>query len=208
MTTVTRLRLPSTMPVGANTKGIAFAKPLNSARTHSSSATKSNTARLYPYLLTYEELPEWYKDNEHIRDGYRPVSGSAVTSFRSLLYIHNETINIYSHLIPALAFIVAEGAVLRYLNATYRDVKIQDGLVFSFFVLTAIACLSLSACYHTLTNHSLAVDSLWLRMDFVGIVALTVGDFVSGIYMVFWCEPIQRAAYWIMVRFLFQRSEG
>ena len=49
-------------------------------------------------------------------------------------------------------------------------------------------------------NHSERVETIWLRLDFVGIVFLTLGDFVSGIYLVFWCEPLQRKIYWSMVR--------
>lgn len=61
-----------------------------------------------PRLLTFEELPQWYQDNELIRNGYRPVSGSAAASFASWRYVHNETVNIFSHLIPCVAFVLAE----------------------------------------------------------------------------------------------------
>lgn len=49
-------------------------------------------------------------------------------------------------------------------------------------------------------NHSMRVSDLWLRLDFVGIIILTLGDFVSGIYMVFYCEPTLQKVYWTMVR--------
>ena len=53
--------------------------------------------------------------------------------------------------------------------------------------------------YHTLMNHSRRVEQLWLQFDLVGIVVLILGDFISGIYMVFWCEPLERKIYWSMV---------
>ncbi|UKZ53531.1 hypothetical protein TrVGV298_007323 [Trichoderma virens] len=77
-----------------------------------------------------------------------------------------------------------------------------DFFIFSFFLLTAIGCLGLSTTYHTLMNHSSEVEQLWLRLDLVGIVLLTLGDFVSGIYMVFWCEPLERKIYWSMIGIL------
>jgi hypothetical protein len=43
------------------------------------------------------------------------------------------------------------------------------------------------------------VEQLCLQLDLVGIAFLTVGDFISGIYMVFYCEPLQRNIYWSMV---------
>lgn len=113
--------------------------------------------------------------------------------------MHNESINIYSHLIPAIAFFLGEWYIVQYLHGNYDRVTVSDQLIFAFFLLTATLCLSFSATYHTLINHSPAVETMWLRLDFVGIILLTLGDFVSGIYMVFWCEPLQRKIYWSMI---------
>jgi adiponectin receptor len=113
--------------------------------------------------------------------------------------MHNETLNIYTHLFPAVAFLLGVGYVIDYLHNNYKNVTSADDFIFVFFLLTATGCLGLSTTYHTLINHSFAVESFWLRLDFVGIVLLTLGDFVSGIYMVFWCEPTQRKIYWAMV---------
>ena len=62
----------------------------------------------------------------------------------------------------------------------------------------------MSATYHTLMNYSMRVSDLWLRLDFVGIIALTLGVFVSGIYMVFYCESTLKKMYWAMVCMLYQ----
>lgn len=150
-------------------------------------------------LLSFHELPEWHQDNEYILHGYRPISGSAQVSFRSWLYIHNESVNIYSHLIPAIVLLLGEWYILEYLTTRYSRTTSADHFVFVFFLLTAVICLGLSATYHTLMNHSYAIEQLWLRLDLVGIVVLILGDFISGIYMVFWCEPLQRKIYWSMV---------
>jgi adiponectin receptor len=150
-------------------------------------------------LLSFDELPKWHQDNEFILHGYRPISGSAEVSFRSWSYIHNESVNIFSHLIPAIVFLLGEWYIRDYLTSRYSNITGADFFIFSFFLLTAIVCLGLSTTYHTLMNHSSEVEQLLLRFDLVGIVILTLGDFVSGIYMVFWCEPLQRKIYWSMV---------
>ncbi|KAL8940802.1 MAG: hypothetical protein Q9216_002628 [Gyalolechia sp. 2 TL-2023] len=49
-------------------------------------------------LKTWDEIPSWQQDNEYILSGYREVTGSFIRSFHSLAHLHNETINIYSHL--------------------------------------------------------------------------------------------------------------
>lgn len=64
----------------------------------------------------------------------------------------------------------------------------------------------ISSTYRTLINHSYALETIWLRLDFFGIIFLTLGDFVSGIYTVFWCEPLQRKIYWAMVSYSFTPS--
>ncbi|OIW23831.1 mPR-like GPCR protein [Coniochaeta ligniaria NRRL 30616] len=159
-------------------------------------------ARGNPGLVTYDEIPAWYQDNDYILEGYRPVSGSASLSFASWLYIHNETVNIYTHLLPAVAFLLGVWYVVDYLHSNYADVTAVDELIFVFFLLTATACLGLSTTYHTLINHSFAVETFWLRLDFIGIVVLTLGSFVSGIYVSFWCEAAQRNIYWAMISML------
>lgn len=154
-----------------------------------------------PDLLSFDELPGWYQDNPHIRHGYRPISGSAAASIKSWRYLHNESVNIYSHLIPCAVFLIGEWYVLQYLHGHYADVTVADDLILAFFLLAAAGCLGLSAAYHTLINHSQAVERTWLRLDLVGIVLLTAGDLVSGVYMVFWCESLLQGIYWAMVSF-------
>lgn len=151
-------------------------------------------------LLSYNELPEWYKDNEFIHTGYRPISFSTQACFASWLYLHNETVNIYSHLLPGIFSIIAEGVMLFYIQDRYPEAKVEDRIVFAFFLLTAVICLSFSAMLHTLSSHSREVSNFWLYLDFIGIIVLTLGDFVSGIDMIFYCEPILKQRYWIMVR--------
>ena len=193
MASAPRLRLSSPQPLMASQeRGNQFPSPqfLRSS---------SKAGKTHKVLLSFGELPEWHQDNEYILLGYRPISGSAQVSFRSWLYIHNESVNIYSHLIPAVAFLLGEWYIQQYLTSRYVNISGADFFIFSFFLFTAVVCLGLSTTYHTLMNHSQKVEQLWLRLDLIGIVVLTLGDFVSGIYMVFWCEPLQRKIYWSMV---------
>ncbi|KAL6874752.1 mPR-typeG-protein-coupled receptor [Trichoderma novae-zelandiae] len=195
MASTPRLRLSSPQPPPASRE--RGNESLGSPRPLSSTSIRAGKAR--KVLLAFDELPKWHQDNEFILHGYRPISGSAKVSFRSWSYIHNESVNIFSHLIPAVVFLLGEWYILEYLTSRYSTVTGADFFIFTFFLLTAVACLGLSATYHTLANHSAEVEQLFLRFDLVGIVILTLGDFVSGIYMVFWCEPLQRKIYWSMI---------
>ncbi len=46
------------------------------------------------------------KDNDKIHTGYRINFNSISKLFRSLFMVHNEVVNIWSHLLPLLVFIV------------------------------------------------------------------------------------------------------
>jgi len=166
----------------------------------SDTAPKAGKARR-PVLLSFDEMPEWFQreSNQWILHGYRPISGSALASFCSWLYIHNESFNIYSHLIPAVFFLLGECYIQQYLASRYSGVTSADFIAFSIFMLTAATCLSLSATYHTLMNHSQKMEHFCLRLDMLGVVVFILGDLVLGIYMVFWCEPLSRYIYWSMV---------
>lgn len=152
-------------------------------------------------LLSFDEMPEWFRaeSNKWVYHGYRPISGSIRASFRSWLYLHNESVNIYSHLIPAFVFLLGEWSIHGYLSRISSRVTAADYVAFSIFMLAAVTCLSLSATYHTLMNHSKHVDRLCLRLDMLGVVIFILGDLVLGIYMVFWCDPLPRGIYWSLV---------
>ena len=54
---------------------------------------------------TYNDLPEFYKDNEYIKKGYLINCDSIIKAIKSLFCLHNETINIWSHILGAIFFL-------------------------------------------------------------------------------------------------------
>ena len=55
-------------------------------------------------LGTFEEAEKFMQDNEYIREGYILNCNTFKRTLRSLLMIHNETVNVWSHLIGAIFF--------------------------------------------------------------------------------------------------------
>lgn len=149
--------------------------------------------------VLWSEVPAWIQDNAHIHTGYRPASGSYQKSAASLGYLHNESVNIWSHLLGAL--IASCTAIVLYyvVRPRFAMANTEDVMVFSCFFLGAIACLGMSATYHTILNHSAVVAKFGNRLDYVGIVTLIWGSFIPSIHYGFSSEPGLMRTYWTMV---------
>jgi adiponectin receptor len=162
----------------------------------------SSTAASSPRrVVARHEAPLWLQDNEYIHTGFRLPSYSYLGSFASLTYLHNETVNIYSHLIGAILLPGIGVLLQRYIikSHRYKTAGRGDLIVFGIFFVGAIACLTMSATYHALSNHSPRVHDVWLRLDVSGIAVLTAATFVPGVYYGFYCEPLLQKIYWTMV---------
>lgn len=144
-------------------------------------------------LVAWNELEEWRRDNAFLVSGYRRTSNSYTGSLSSLFYLHNESVNIWTHLLGsvlfttlgAFAFYFYERLVApRYSSATWTDV-----VVFGCFFAGAFLCLTMSATFHALSNHSPAVAKWGNKLDYTGIVCLILGSFVPAMYYGFYCLP-------------------
>ncbi|CAE7234125.1 unnamed protein product [Rhizoctonia solani] len=162
-------------------------------------------------LIRYRDLPEQWKNNEFVWGGYRFIPGAEWPALVfSMFRLHNETVNIHTHLVPLLAIIsiIPLPWALTFTQHPFlSNVTIsQFGLpTFSFtplppspadsipkflFLLAAGACLTCSTIWHTLAGCS----DFWLleagaRIDYVGIGWL-ISASVSGVmYYGFACQP-------------------
>jgi adiponectin receptor len=71
-------------------------------------------------LLTRAQVQSWADTSPFILSGYRPERRSWVYWLASWAYCHNESANIYSHLVPGLLLIL--------LATVYWDLRGIDGL--------------------------------------------------------------------------------
>ncbi|TPX75321.1 hypothetical protein CcCBS67573_g03396 [Chytriomyces confervae] len=192
------------------------------------SQTKATTAQPDPHasdtskrkqhnkhgLLSIKQIPAWMYDNEFILSGYRPEMGNYADCFRSLLYVHNETGSIYTHLIGCLIHVAAVvyvlwfavdnvGAFAAMIGDTGSAVKSNESAVFGWadvvvaacLLVSAVVCMGLSAAFHTFHCHSHPVSKAWNKLDFAGIAALIAGSNIPFIYYGFYCEPSYQTLY-------------
>ena len=166
----------------------------------SESASKAEKEIERRLTVLWHDLPAWQQDNHYIHSGYRPASHSYKKSAQSLGYLHNETVNIYSHLIGAVLAITSGIVLYSVLKPRYETATREDVVVFSCFFLGATACLGMSATYHTISNHSQAVASFGNKLDYLGIVFLIWGSFIPTLYYGFQTDVQLIKFYWAMVK--------
>lgn len=152
-----------------------------------------------PSLLSYDSAPDWSRDNKSITHGYRPITNSIRACYESWLYFHNETINIFSHLLPSILAVFILIALNTVFGIKYPKADYGDYLVVTFLFVTMLISLGTSATYHTLICHSQKIEAFWLKLDFVGIIVLTIGIFISAIVVGFKCHIAVQRIYCSMV---------
>lgn len=155
-----------------------------------------------PLTVLWEHLASWRQDNHYIRSAYRPDSGSYIKSASSLGHLHNESVNIYTHLLGAGSFAIGSLVLASVFESRYKTASREDVFVFSCFFAGAVGCLGMSATYHTIMNHSEAVGKVGNKLDYLGIVCLIWGSFVPSIYYGFFCEPRFLTMYLSMITIL------
>ncbi|KAF7114207.1 hypothetical protein CNMCM5793_007785 [Aspergillus hiratsukae] len=160
----------------------------------------TNQPKAKARTVTWQEISEWQFDNKYILSGYRPAKADYLEIFTSLTFLHNESCNVYTHLIGALLLPLVATTFQRYLaEPQFLNVSFMDYAIFGIYFWCAEICLVLSALYHLMQPHSHQVEQFWHGMDLLGIVIVTVGTFSSGIYYVFFCETSLQKLHWAIV---------
>ena len=156
-------------------------------------------------LLAFEDLFHWQQDNHYILTHYRPASYSFARSAKSLFYLHNEFVNIHTHLFGTVIFIFLflyycpPPSQMSMKAEHLLSLSEADSMAMSFFYVGAVLCLLISASFHMISNHSPRVAKLGNQLDYVGIVALITGSFIPSVYYGFYCDPHLQKTYWAMI---------
>eukprot|EP00123_Amoebidium_parasiticum_P015408 comp22955_c0_seq1/m.36435 comp22955_c0_seq1/g.36435 ORF comp22955_c0_seq1/g.36435 comp22955_c0_seq1/m.36435 type:complete len:314 (-) comp22955_c0_seq1:153-1094(-) len=128
----------------------------------------------------------------HILHGY-PKLESTWDCFKSLFWIHNETVNQWTHLIGFCMMVY-----LLFLTGEEMSLKahpIEDRAAFLTFFVCTCTCFLLSTFYHTFKCYTYAVYRVAVTMDYMGIFVMICGSFISGLHFEFYCTPGWRTVY-------------
>ena len=189
-----RHRLPSGIVIEAEPANVSTQANLSSStKTLEKSNARPNR------LLSFTELPSWVQDNHYITSHYRPITKSLAGCVQSLSYLHNESVNIYTHLLGCLASPLTGLYLYGNYFSTFPSVTLSDYIALSCFFLGATLCLGMSATFHCISCHSHRVSVLGNSLDYLGIVSLISGSFVPMVHYGFYCEPRLKLFYWSLV---------
>ncbi|KAH9900597.1 HlyIII-domain-containing protein [Xylariomycetidae sp. FL2044] len=152
--------------------------------------------RIYPH-----ELPVG-RDSPETRDiavsdqRSRQASSSYAKSVQSAFTVHNETANIWSHLLGTVIFLLSLYRCLESgMTTTASMMRTPDILALGLYISCVAVCFLLSAAFHTFSDHSQEVHKLGHELDHLGIVLVIWGTGVSGAYFAFYCERSLRWGY-------------
>jgi len=152
-------------------------------------------------LVSHDKLPLWAQDNSFIQKWHRYPSPSFAYCFRSMLYWHCETGNIWTHTIGAL---LCAALSIYFITSPSENfvASFEEKHLITLFLISAIVCFTFSTLYHTLSAHSERILRLFGRLDFSGIALLIMGSFVPWVYYTFYCTTQPRVVYLITISLL------
>lgn len=141
----------------------------------------ASSTNAFRRICPYDELPDWMKIDLYIRRGYRLPTNSFFDCLLSLCYPHNEFVNMWSHLLPAIFLVLLLGLDLWVFGEDLK-VPIMDKYVFQFYICCTVCCLLLSAFYHCINSHSEQISRRFLKCDYFGIELSIIATNVSSAY--------------------------
>ena len=154
-------------------------------------------------VLSWDDIPHWRRDNTFLLTGYRQSRDSYLHSLKALFYLHNESVNIWTHLSGAIITFLCATYLYAVVHPRYETATKQDILVFGCFFGGAVLCLGMSATFHTLIAHSESVMKWGNKLDYTGIVFLIVGSYMPALYYGLYCQPDLMKIYMAVVSYIY-----
>lgn len=123
----------------------------------------------------------------YVDHGYR-YSHDVYQTFLSLFTMHNETMNIWSHLVGFVCVVIA--AVMTTMDIFASDYySSMELFAIETYLVCAALCLLCSSIYHWFGCLSESCHDWLLKLDLTGVALLVTGSFLPGVYYGFYCTP-------------------
>ncbi|ABP00856.1 predicted protein, partial [Ostreococcus lucimarinus CCE9901] len=145
------------------------------------------------------DAPEWMVWNPYVRSGYR-VGARWLGATRSIFMLHNETVNIWSHLLGVLMFAALIVQTFRTAHSGFvpddpEPARPVTRWPMYIFLTGAVVCLFFSTMCHTYCCvGEIDAERMW-RFDYLGIAVLIVASFYPMLHYSYYCLPGWRDMY-------------
>ncbi|ETV98679.1 hypothetical protein H310_08782 [Aphanomyces invadans] len=166
-------------------------------RNESKSQVRTKAATLASHNDLHAIGFEFMADNQYIRRGYR-VHYSAADCLRSLFALHNETWNVWIHIVGSLLFAAMATLPMDDVAAAHHGSEALATWPIRVYLSCVAVCFALSAIYHLMFVQSREWSAIFLQFDFAGILVLLFGTSVPKLYYTFYCDPIFQQLYLVM----------
>ena len=150
-------------------------------------------------IVSIDEAPSFLVDSPHLRHGYRLHHESIADCVLSLFTLHNETLNVWSHLVAAV-----------YCGLLFSDLHFDgevsgsfahqmDLLMVSIATAASVFTFILSAVFHLFCCMSADAHRTLLILDLLGVLSIILSFYFSGLYFGFYFHPAICLAYMLSV---------
>ena len=159
-----------------------LSRPLKHART--APAVGGGDGSVFP-LTRIELTPDWLIYNESVHTGYRQWDVSVGAALRSLFQIHNETGNIWTHMLGLVGFVALGWRTMAH---GIPEAAPLERLAIAAMFFGVITCMAFSVVYHTFNSVSRPVHDALLRLDYTGITVQIFTSFVPVVTYSHYCD--------------------
>ncbi|PVD37675.1 hypothetical protein C0Q70_00274 [Pomacea canaliculata] len=170
---------------------------------HGEAACSTGICEQYPEeikLFRYSEIPDFLKGNPWVIDGYRVFLPFGLC-VKSLFVWNNETLNIWSHLIGFLVFLV-----LTLYDNLIAIPHLRGETIDHIYVTIALLCFQFcmlcSTGFHIFCCHSERASRRWLQVDMTGVSIGIIGCYMPAVHYAFYCISIWRDIYILAITVL------
>lgn len=105
---------------------------------------ESKTGKPATATTRWEDAPRWMRGDRFIKTGYRRQLNSAYLCGTSLLYLHNEFVNIWSHLAPGIVHTLLLTRECYAFSKQWDEERYVDQMVVWQYIISCILCLLFS----------------------------------------------------------------
>lgn len=153
-------------------------------------------------LVGADRLPPYHAPYDYVLGGYR-ANFTAALCVRSLFRMHNETVNVWSELLPCVAGVVGVAAALAWSPA----LAAAPATDVAFVALCGLAVLVVrplvSGLAHLMHCQSRRAFVLWWVADYLSICLCVLGGALVYARFTFYCRPVQGAFFMTTIVGLF-----